>query len=120
MTSALAQLRRVVQVVARHHPQVAPWHLLEVSEGLQLEWHQASTDWRLLFEPRHEGSSFANSASCSVSIRVDGRLDGLDPTVEAFIQTLVAAAARRRGGLALSRRSGCRARTTALGRAGIR
>lgn len=90
MTAAYTRVHRLVTVVTRHHPIVKPWSVTEVDEGVLLQWTQSGQDWRLLFEPRHGGSSYATSASCSVSIRSDVPIQGLSPEVEGFVKTLVA------------------------------
>ena len=89
--TALAQqhIRRIVTVVARHHAIDPQWTLAGTSEGVELVWRQAAKERRLLFAPRHEGKSYATSASCSVSICSDSHIERLSPAVESFLRTLM-------------------------------
>ena len=88
-TSARAHIQRIVKVVARHHPHIVPWSLDVVENGLDLHWTDEGQEWHARVEPKHDGASYGESASCSVSIRSDEAIRGLPANVEAFLQVFM-------------------------------
>ena len=84
-----AQIHRIVTVLARHHPHIVPWSVERVDEGLNLQWTDDGKAWHARIEPKHDGASFGQSASCSVSIRSDESIPRLPSTVESFLQVFM-------------------------------